>query len=264
MIKVCIAGATGNVGSILAVEINNSQIFSLTEGISKSNAGKNLGEVINEPDIDLILRGNVEELGNKSVDVLIEYTTPSSVKRNVEIAISKGINVVIGTSGLSDSDYEEINELALQNSVGAFAAGNFSITSALMQYFAKIAAKHIGTWEIIDYAPDTKVDAPSGTARELSFELSKVKRPSWRVPIESNIGLRESRGAELNGSQIHSIRVPGFYSSSEIIFGLDGEKLTLRHDSISYKPYVQGTLLAASKVVQFTGLKRGIISLLEI
>jgi 4-hydroxy-tetrahydrodipicolinate reductase len=264
MITVCIAGATGNVGSLIAKEIANSSEYLLKEAVSKRNFGSNLGYIISEPKLNLLLKKDVSELDNKSVDVFIDYTTPESVKNNIITAINKGINVVVGTSGLTDTDYEEINQLALHNNVGAFAAGNFSITSALVTYFAKIAAKHTDTWEIIDYASDTKVDAPSGTTRELSFELSKIKKPIWRIPINSNVGLPESRGAELNGSQIHSVRVPGFYSSNEIIFGLDGERVTLRHDSISYKPYVRGTLLAASKVVEYIGLKRGIISLLDI
>ena len=83
------------------------------------------------------------------------------------------------------------------------------------------------------------------------------------MPVNDTVGLKESRGVTLNNSQVHSIRVPGFYSSSEIIFGLDGEKLTLRHDSISYKPYVTGTLLAAKTVMNFIGLRRGLSSILE-
>jgi 4-hydroxy-tetrahydrodipicolinate reductase len=263
MIKICIAGAAGNVGRELVKEIINSSEFILADGIANKNAGRNLGEVINIPQINLRLKSSVDEIESKNVDVLIDYTSAKSVKDNVRKAISKNINVVIGSSGLTEDDYIEINELAIQHKVGVFAAGNYSITSALMQHFAKIAAKYINHWEIIDYAPDSKPDAPSGTSRELSKELEKINKPEWNVSLDDTIGSKESRGVTLNNSQVHSIRVPGFYSSSEIIFGLDGEKLTLRHDSISYKPYVTGTLLAAKKVMNFIGLKRGISSILE-
>lgn len=264
MTKICVAGATGNVGKVLVNEIVNSSKFVLSEALSNKTSGQDLGKLINNSKIKMTLKGSVDEIDRTNVDVLIDFTTPCAVKQNVFQAISKNINVVIGTSGLSEYDYEEINELALKHRVGVFAAGNYSITSALMQHFAKIAAKYINHWEIIDYAPDTKVDAPSGTSREISFELSKVNKPTWRNSLQSTVGILESRGATLNNSQIHSIRVPGFYSSSELIFGLDGEKLTLRHDSISYKPYVEGTLLAAGKVMSFTGLKRGLISIMDL
>lgn len=263
MIRICIAGATGNVGRELVKEIIYSSEFILADGIANKNAGKNLGEVINIPQINLRLKSSVDEIESNTVNVMIDYTSAKSVKDNVVKAIGKNINVVIGSSGLTEEEYVEINALAIQHKVGVFAAGNFSITSALMQHFAKIAARYINHWEIIDYAPDTKLDAPSGTSRELSKELEKINKPEWKVPVNDTVGLKESRGVTLNNSQVHSIRVPGFYSSSEIIFGLDGEKLTLRHDSISYKPYVTGTLLAAKTVMNFIGLRRGLSSILE-
>lgn len=263
-IKICVAGATGNVGSLIVKEIIQRDNFILISAISGKNAGENLGTLLNIPKLDLIVKGDVDELETAEVDVMIDYTTPYVVKKNVLKAVNKKINVVIGTSGLTIDDYKEIEKNALQNNVGVFAAGNFSITSALMQHFAKIAAGFINHWEIIDYAPDSKPDAPSGTSREIAFELSKINKPEWEINPESINGLVESRGAELNNSRVHSVRVPGFYSSSEVIFGLDGEKLTLRHDSISYKPYVTGTLLACEKVINFKGLKRGLNSIIDI
>jgi 4-hydroxy-tetrahydrodipicolinate reductase len=145
-----------------------------------------------------------------------------------------------------------------------FAAGNFSVTAALLQHFATIAARQMPHWEILDYAGDTKPDAPSGTARELAYQLAQVAKPTWSVPVDDTKGLKQARGAELNGSQMHSIRVPGYYSAVQAVFGAAGERIELRHESTSYAPYVAGTLLAARKVQDWKGLKRGMPTLLDL
>src|SRR5262249_65410 len=109
-----------------------------------------------------------------------------------------------------------------------------------------------------------KMDAPSGTTRELAYKLSKVRRPEIQIPIEKTYGLKESRGASLEGMQVHSLRLPGFLASIEIVFGLSGERLSIRHDSINAaEPYVGGTLLAVRKVISLKGLVRGLDNLLD-
>jgi 4-hydroxy-tetrahydrodipicolinate reductase len=145
------------------------------------------------------------------------------------------------------------------------AVGNFAITVVLLQKFAEIAARYIPQWEIIDYAHADKKDAPSGTARELSFRLSQVRPSELAVPLEQTQGLVETRGARLAGSQVHSIRLPGYTISAEIIFGLPDQKLTLRHDAgNSAQPYVDGALLAIRKVNTFVGLRRGLDHVLDL
>jgi 4-hydroxy-tetrahydrodipicolinate reductase len=261
--KICIAGATGNVGRHLVKAVLDADDLELTAAVGKSNVGENLGRIVGDERTNIVVDSSVEVACEAKFDVFIDYTQPDVVRENVRTAIERGVHVVIGTSGLSDADYDEIEWLAKENLVGVLAAGNFSITAALMQYFATVAARFIPHWEILDYGTDIKPDAPSGTTRELAYKLSKVATPDWAVPVEENQGLRESRGATLNKSQVHSIRLPGFYSSSEVIFGLAGERLKLRHDSMSYQPYVDGTLLAVRKVQSFVGLKRGLETVLD-
>jgi 4-hydroxy-tetrahydrodipicolinate reductase len=129
----------------------------------------------------------------------------------------------------------------------------------LLQRFACEAAKYLSHWEIIDYASDTKKDAPSGTTRELAFRLAEVRRPEVTHPISETIGEREGRGTTLNGSQIHSLRLPGYVIGVEAIFGARDERLTLRHDAGSgAEPYIAGTLLAIRKVREQLGLIRGL------
>jgi len=145
------------------------------------------------------------------------------------------------------------------------AVGNFALTVVLLQKFAETAAKYIPQWEIIDYADDAKKDAPSGTARELAHRLSAIRPSELTVPLEQTQGVPETRGARLGGSQVHSIRLPGYTISVDIIFGMPDQKLTLRHDSgSSALPYVDGALLAIRKVATFTGLRRGLDSVLDL
>jgi hypothetical protein len=139
------------------------------------------------------------------------------------------------------------------------------LTVVLLQKFAEAAARLIPQWEIIDYAHDDKVDAPSGTARELAYRLSKVRSPVHTVPLEKTVGPRETRGATVSGSQVHSLRLPGYVISAEIIFGMPDQRLSIRHDSGgSARPYVDGALLAIRKVSTLTGVHRGLDTVLDL
>jgi 4-hydroxy-tetrahydrodipicolinate reductase len=190
---------------------------------------------------------------------LVDYTKADVVKANVMTAIHKGVHVVIGSSGLTEEDFAEINQAAWDNQVGVIAAGNFAITAVLLERFACEAAKYLSHWEIIDYASDAKVDAPSGTTRELAFRLSEIRQPELTHPIDETIGPKESRGTTLNGSQVHSIRLPSYVIGVEVIFGAADERLVIRHDAGSgAAPYIQGTLLAIRKVRDNVGLTRGL------
>ena len=264
-IKICLAGAAGHVGRELVKAILDADDLQLVSAVGKTSAGKRLSEITGDARAGIVVHKSVAEaLAAMPADVFIDYTKSDAVKANVQAAIAEGCHAVIGTSGLTDADYKEIDAWAAQKDVGAFAAGNFSITAALMQHFAAEAAAHMPHWEILDYASDAKPDAPSGTARELAYQLAEVAKPRWTVPVAATQGLKESRGATLNGSQMHSIRVPGFYSAIQAIFGDAGERMELRYESTSYASYVAGTLLAARKIRGFKGLKRGMSTLLEL
>jgi len=197
--------------------------------------------------------------------VFVEFTKPDVAKANVLTALQHGAHVVIGTSGLSDADLTEIDAMARSQRRGVLACGNFALTVVLLQKFAEAAARLIPQWEIIDYAHDDKVDAPSGTARELAARLAKIRHPEPTVALDRTVGAREARGATLAGSQVHSLRLPGFVISAEIIFGMPDQKLTIRHDSgSSARPYVDGALLAIRKVATLVGVHRGLDAVLEL
>jgi 4-hydroxy-tetrahydrodipicolinate reductase len=258
-LKICVAGATGWVGKPLCLAVAAAEDLQLVGAVSRSHKGQNLKDVLDRADLDLTVSGSVAEALETPTDVLVDYTKADAVKANVMTAIRKDVHVVIGSSGLTDEDFVEINQAALDQNVGVIAAGNFAITAVLLQRFACEAAKYLSHWEIIDYASDTKIDAPSGTARELAFRLSEIKNPEVTHSIDETIGEKESRGATLNGTQVHSLRLPSYVISVEAIFGARDERLTIRHDSGSgADPYIQGTLLAIRKVKNQVGLIRGL------
>lgn len=264
-IKVCIAGITGWVGRVLGPAVVKSPDLALVSAVSRSQEGNDLGELFDLEDFSLTVSGNLEDALDADPDVLIDYTSPEAVKDHILEAIERGVHVVVGTSGLSDQDYEEIDSKAREKGVGVIAAGNFAMSAALMLHFATIAAKYLPSWEIIDYASSGKRDSPSGTANELAYRLSLVRPPEIPVRIEDTLGNKESRGANLNGNQVHSLRLPGYVIGADVVFGGDGERLTLKFDAgDKAETYVEGTLLAVRSVIGTVGLVRGLDKLLDI
>lgn len=263
VIRVCVAGATGWTGSAVARNILASNEFHLVGAIARQQAGVDIGEALGRGITGLKIVASLEEALAIPTDVLIDYTKPDLVKARILAALDKDVRVVIGTSGLTASDYEEIEQKAQERKLGVIAAGNFSITAALAKHFALIAAQYLPSWEIIDYASADKIDAPSGTTRELAEALAAVAQNQLLVPLEQTHGPKEARGATIDGTQVHSLRLPGYIIAFETIFGLPGERLSIRHDAgSSAEPYVAGTLLAVRKVMEVHGLVRGLDQLL--
>jgi 4-hydroxy-tetrahydrodipicolinate reductase len=272
-IKIAIAGVTGWTGSAVArklLELSQAEQqseFQLVSAIARGKAGQDVAEALGNGLATTgvkIVASVVEALTSSAgVDVLIDYTTPESVKAHALTALEAGVRVVIGTSGLTATDYQEIEQKALAHKLGVIAAGNFSITAALAKHFALIAAKYLPSWEIIDYASATKRDAPSGTTRELAEALAEVAQNKLAMPLEQLIGPKEIRGANIAGTQVHSVRLLGYVIAFETLFGLPDERLTIRHDAGNgADPYVGGTLLATQRVMEVTGLVRGLDQLL--
>ncbi|MBT8366402.1 MAG: 4-hydroxy-tetrahydrodipicolinate reductase [Deltaproteobacteria bacterium] len=264
-IKVCLAGATGWAGSALASGIHEAHDMELIAGVSRTHAGKPLGEAIHNPEISFTLSGSAKEALDSKCDVFVEYTKPDVARQNILLALEAGAHVVVGTSGLTDDDYALIEREAKSRQLGVLAVGNFAITMVLLQKFAEMAARYIPHCEIIDYAGAGKADVPSGTVWELAHRLGQVRESKLDIPLDEIQGPRESRGARLNDTQVHAIRLPGYVISAEVIFGMPDQKLILRHEAgASAEPYVAGAMLAIRKVGTFTGLRRGLDTVMEI
>jgi 4-hydroxy-tetrahydrodipicolinate reductase len=263
-IKVCVAGATGWAGSAVSKAIVHAADMDLVAGISRSNAGKTLGEVLGMEGLHTPIFTTVEETLKTGPDVFVEYTKPDSAKSHILSALKGGAHVVVGTSGLSSEDYEEIDGVAKEVKRGVLAVGNFALTVVLLQKFAEMAAKYIPHWEIIDYAHAGKKDVPSGTARELANRLSQIQESKLEVPLENIDGPKETRGARLQGTQVHSVRLPGYVISVDVIFGMPDQKLILRHEAgTSAEPYVNGALLGIREVGKLVGVHRGLDSVMK-
>lgn len=261
-LSVCIAGATGWTGHALVRAVLDAPDLALVSAVSRSASGRDLGEALGGGALGVPVYASVREALD-GVDVLVDYTSATAVKANTLAAIYAGVAVVIGSSGLTAADFEEIDSAARERSVGVVASGNFSLTAAMCQAAALLAARHLPQWEVIDYASAGKPDVPSGTARELAERLGGVRRPELGHAIEDLQGPQEARGATIGGTQVHSVRLPSFIVSTEVVFGLPDERLTIRHDAGSTpEPYVQGTLLAVRRVRGLVGLTRGLDTLL--
>lgn len=262
-IRVCVAGVSGWTGSEVARAVIASSEFELTGAIARRSAGRDAGELLGVPTVGVPVSATLAEALARPADVLVDYTTPDTVKARTLEALARGVRVIVGTSGLTATDYTDIERAATSAGLGVVAAGNFSLTAALLKHFALIAAKYLPSREIIDYAHAGKPDAPSGTARELAEALGEVGPAELAVPIERTHGNPEARGATIGGTQVHSVRLPGVVLAVEALFGLPHERLTIRHDAgKSAAPYVNGTLLAVRKVMEVKGLVRGLDRLL--
>ncbi len=259
MIKVCFAGVTGWTAPPILAAIAAADDLDLVSGVSRSASGRGLRDV-SGLDVDgRVFSSVADALGAGDVDVLVDYTSAKAVGENVHAAIGSGVHVVVGSSGLTADDFSGIDAAARESGVGVMAAGNFSVMAAVLQRAAVLGAQHLEHWEILDYASDTKADVPSGTARQLAETLGEVRRPQAAVPIDQLHGPAEARGAEVGGSRVHSLRLPGFVVTTEIVFAGSGERLVMRHDpGPTPAPYVDGTLLAIRRVPSLVGLVRGL------
>ena len=261
-LNLAIAGATGWTGSAIVDGALAAPDITLKRALARSTAGQDLGTALGREPLGVPVVADLDA-GLEGVDVLVEFTSHTVAKDLALGAIARGVAVVIGSSGLTAADFDEIDAAAREAGVGAVSAGNFSLTAAMALAGAELAARLLPQWEIIDYAKSTKPDAPSGTARELAERLGSVRPPELGVPIEALHGPQEARGATVAGTQVHSVRVPSFVVSTEVVFGLPDERLPIRHDAGGTpEPYVAGTLIAVRRVPALAGVTRGLDTLL--
>jgi 4-hydroxy-tetrahydrodipicolinate reductase len=259
MVNVCFAGVTGWTAPPIVAAIDQADDLTLSSGVSRSAAGQSLAAATGSGSRGLVYATVAEALASAEVDVVVDYTSAAAVRNNVWAAVGAGVHVVVGSSGLTAGDYQELDRLARDRGVGVIAAGNFSIMAAVLRRAAAMAARHLEQWEIIDYASDGKPDVPSGTAGELAETLAQVRAPGLTVGLPDLHGPVEARGAEVAGTRIHSVRLPSFVVTTEVVFGGPGERLIMRHDpGLTPDPYVAGTLLAVRNVAGVVGVRRGL------
>ena len=207
MLRVLIAGATGWTGAPLAKAVEAADDLELAGGIARSGAD----------------HASVEAaLAATEADVLVDFTKPGVVRGHADAALAAGLHVVVGTSGLTADDYAELDAAARAAGRGVIAAGNFSVLAATLLHAATLAARYVAHWEVLDYASAGKPDVPSGTARELAERLGEAAPADHDADL---IGPPEARGADVAGTRVHSLRLPGYVLSTEAILATAGERL---------------------------------------
>ena len=231
MIKVAVCGALGKMGQevVAAVEASDDMQLVAKIDIASSEMYRTIEEA-----------ARVEE-----IDVLVDFTQPKSIYENALYCLNNGIKMVIGTTGLTDAQIDNLKKLSAEKNTGCLIAPNFSTGAVLMMMFAKQAAKYFDNAEIIELHHNQKKDAPSGTAiktAQLMAEANSDMAKGNCAEVETIEGSRG--GTSYANIHIHSVRMPGYIASQEVIFGASGQILKVRHDSMDRKCYMQGVLLA--------------------
>lgn len=193
-------------------------------------------------------------------DVLVDFTIAKAVMPAARIAARQGVNMVIGTTGLNSADIDEIRQLAESNGIGVVVAPNFSLSAVLMIHLAKIAARYFDYAEIVELHHSTKADAPSGTALATARAMAASRGKAFLRPTGGEAGA--SRGMEVEGIGLHSVRLPGLMAHQDVLLGTAGQTLSIRHDTVSRECYMPGVIMAIREVVKRKGLVYGLDSLL--
>jgi len=201
----------------------------------------------------------------ESAEVVVDFTVPDVVMDNIAWCTGRGIHAVVGTTGFTQVRLARVRELADANpGVGVLIAPNFSIGAVLMMHFAEQAARFFESAEIIELHHPNKVDAPSGTAQATASRIASARAEAGLgpVPDATSTGLPGARGAEVGGIHVHGVRLRGLVAHQEVLFGAEGETLTIRHDSLDRAGFMPGVLAAIRAVPGLPGLTTGIDSLL--
>ncbi|MDX1780133.1 MAG: hypothetical protein R3256_02335, partial [Thalassovita sp.] len=179
-LKLCIAGVTGWTGSAIARTVLERDGVELVSAVARSSAGQDVGAALGlGRDTGVVISASVDEALQARPDVFIDYTSATVVKDHALSAMKQGIPVIVGTSGLTRADFDDLDAAARADGVGIIGGGNFSMTAAMLQYLARIAARHLPHYEILDFSWADKEDVPSGTARELAETLAAVRKPEY-------------------------------------------------------------------------------------
>ncbi len=245
--KVAVSGAAGRMGALVVETIREAPDLELG-GVFDPSAAEGTG-ISTDPEV---VRG---------ADVVVEFTVPEVVMTNLDRWRAVGMHAVVGTSGFTEGRIAEVRRAWGSGPPNCLIAPNFSIGAVLMMRFAELAAPHFAAAEVIELHHDQKADAPSGTAVNTAGRIAAAK-PDQQRRVESAELIEGVRGADVDGVAVHGIRLPGLLAHQEVLFGNDGELLTIRHDTSDRKSFMAGVLLAVRNVGQLPGVTVGIEGLL--
>jgi 4-hydroxy-tetrahydrodipicolinate reductase len=258
-IKVLVHGAAGRVGQEVVKAVCQEPEMELVGAVDLKVSGDSLaladgsGSVPFSADLSAML-------DSCQPDVMVDFTIAKASMPAVRTAAKKNVNLVIGTTGFSPAELEEMQQLAEANEIGIVAAPNFALGAVLMIHLAKIAGKFIDHAEIVELHHDKKLDAPSGTSLMTARAMAEARGRPFLPPAAGET--TPSRGQTVEGIGIHSVRLPGLMAHQEVIFGTAGQTLKIRHDTINRECYMPGVMLAVKAVVRQKGFIYGLDKLL--
>lgn len=229
--------------------------FSLVGAADPAFDGKPISEVLNLNSVVMVQKDLGTALGMAKADAAVVFSVPSAAMDDIRACMKAKVVPVVGTTGITTENLQEIRALAEENGVGAIIAPNFAIGAVLMMKVASDIAKYMPAVEIIELHHDKKLDAPSGTAIKTAELMSTGRPEGFSKAFGENV---PARGGDFHGVRIHSVRLPGLIAHQEIIFGGQGQTLTIRHDSYDRKSFMPGVLLALKKAYGLTDVIYGL------
>lgn len=251
MKKILLAGATGSMGRKVANLIAQLPDCELV-GVLAPNATTS-GEVS-----DSVARFTQLTEINLSADVWIDFTTPSAVYANTKFALEHHMRPIIGTSGLTDDQIKQLQEIAHKQKIGGIIVPNFGLSAVLLMKFAEEAARYFPDAEVIEMHHADKLDAPSGTASATAKLIAQSRKKQPHDTCDDN----PARGADCAGVPVHAVRLPGYIAHEQVLFGGPGEALTIRQDSFDRSSFMQGVKLALAKIMDLDELIVGLDKIL--
>ncbi|SHF56315.1 4-hydroxy-tetrahydrodipicolinate reductase [Ornithinibacillus halophilus] len=263
-IKVIIAGPRGKMGSEAVKMVTSEQNLELVACVDRRSEGHAIREypILTEKSIP-VFESPEECLHTVDADVFIDLTVPEACFNHAVMAIRNNVRPVIGTSGLTNDQIAELRELAKGNEVGCIIAPNFALGAVLMMKFAQMAATYFPDIEIIEKHHDQKLDAPSGTAVKTAQLIKNTRKNKSQGHPDEVETMKGARGAVDEGIRIHSVRLPGLIAHQEVIFGGEGELLTIKHDSMNRQSFMTGVKFAVEKVMGIHSLVYGLENILD-
>lgn len=264
MIRVGVIGAYGRMGQLVCRAVVEDPDLGLVAAIDRSRRGESIGRMVGHPELNVLVSDELDALLQAEVEVAVDFTHPDVVRENVQWCIDHAVHVVVGTTGFTEADLDEIGkQLELENGESnVIVAPNFAVGAVLMERFAGLAARVMPAAEIVELHHDGKADAPSGTALATARRLERERAGSYAGPDAE--GVRGVRGGDLGGVRIHSVRLPGLVAHQEVIFGGPGQTLTIRHDATDRTSFLSGVILAIRAVSTRPGLTVGLEPLLDL
>ncbi len=263
-IKIVVAGPRGRMGKEAVQLVHNTPQFELVAVLDRKNDGMMLSQLDGFSNMDVPIYSDVEAcFQNVKADVLIDLTIPETGYIHTKTALLHGVRPVVGTTGFTKEQLDELTELTKEKGLGCIIAPNFAIGAILMMKFSQMAAKYFSDVEIFELHHDQKLDAPSGTAIKTA-EMIAVNREEHKQGHENEKEtMAGARGADYEGMRIHSVRLPGLVAHQEVLFGADGQTLSIRHDSYNRASFMSGVKVSVETVMTLDTLVYGLEHILD-